>query len=343
MAASATGLDDLQSAVLQRTLAQASAAESCCVICLDAISEPCEARPCGHQNYDFLCLLSWLEQQPRCPLCKSVVKEVAHGFQPTGSDAVKVKVYVVPSPKEAESAHPQPQPQRLRPNPLDRRRRQWVPQPRPTENEAILRRRDVYRNQLYSLHVGSNRRTARYRTHRDLSPQLFESDAELVSRARAWLRRELQVFEFLQTPAASTSQSSADAMTRRRANNAEFLLEYIIAILKTVDMQGSQGQAEEMLKDFLGRDNARLLLHELRSFLRTSVSIEAWDREVQYPRAPRRHRNSLDHVGGNLSSRRRPQTGSVSANGRPRLLPTYRPSGSSNTLVSEAVRLYNPD
>lgn len=40
-----------------------------CVICLDAIAELGVAIPCGHANFDFLCLLSWLEQRPSCPLC----------------------------------------------------------------------------------------------------------------------------------------------------------------------------------------------------------------------------------------------------------------------------------
>ena len=63
-----------------------------------------------------------------------------------------------------------------------------------------------------------------------------------------------------------------------------------MAILKTVDVRGSQGQAEEMLKDFLGRDNARLLLHELASFLRSPYSIETWDCKVQYPSSTRAKR-----------------------------------------------------
>jgi hypothetical protein len=41
-----------------------------CVICLDSITEPSVAIPCNHSNFDYLCLLSWLEQQPSCPLCK---------------------------------------------------------------------------------------------------------------------------------------------------------------------------------------------------------------------------------------------------------------------------------
>lgn len=84
-------------------------------------------------------------------------------------------------------------------------------------------------------------------------------------------------------PSGSTSNASERELTRRR-NNAEFLLEYIIAILKTVDIQGSAGQAEDMLADFLGRDHARLFLHELRNWLRSPAhSLVAWDKEVKYP------------------------------------------------------------
>ena len=72
----------------------------------------------------------------------------------------------------------------------------------------------------------------------------------------------------------------------QRANNAEFLLEYIVAILKTVDIKGSGGQAEDMLQEFLGRDTTRLFLHELRAWLRSPyISLEDWDRHVQYDEA----------------------------------------------------------
>ncbi|KAI0121966.1 hypothetical protein F4814DRAFT_195058 [Daldinia grandis] len=286
---------DIQSQVLHHTLAEVALSrrhseadnpnETCCVICLDSITEVCEARPCSHRNFDYLCLLSWLEQQTKCPLCKSNVDEVWYDFESDSPDA-KSRVYLVPPPKASSKQPLRPharihQPRNVFPRP-NRRRFEEAPPQRVTVDEAILRRQDVYRNQLYSLHVGSNHRSG----YRDLTPQVFESDPEMISRARIWLRRELQVFEFLRTP--PTAQSSDDAMMRRRANNAEFLLEYIIAILKTVDIQGSQGQAEEMLKDFLGRDNAKLLLHELRNFLRSPWSLEAWDRKVQYPTARKR-------------------------------------------------------
>ena len=37
-----------------------------------------------------------------------------------------------------------------------------------------------------------------------------------------------------------------------------------------------------MLQDFLGRDNTRLFLHELKAWLRSPYTLEDWDRHVQY-------------------------------------------------------------
>ena len=151
---------------------------------------------------------------------------------------------------------------------------------------------------MYSLHVGSNR-LSRFQ---DLSPSHFNRDAELVSRARKWIRRELQVFEFLHP-----GEGECEGVTRK-ASNAEFLLEYIIAILKTVNIKGSEGQAEEMLSDFLGRENGQLFLHELGAWLRSPyVSLEDWDRHVQYSEAPapptqRNTRNPRNHASNDRTS-----------------------------------------
>ena len=159
----------------------------------------------------------------------------------------------------------------------DRRRFSSWRQPNPripitvNPDTALLRRKEVYSLQLYSLHVGSNR-LSRFR---DLTPQLFVQDQELVSRAKKWIRRELQVFQYL------NSDGLGEEGIARRINNAEFLLEYIVAILKFVDVKGSQ--AEEMVHEFLGRENTRLFLHELKGWLRSPFStLEDWDRHVQY-------------------------------------------------------------
>ena len=44
-----------------------------CVICLEPISEKAVASPCNHYNFDFLCLVSWLQERSTCPLCKCYV------------------------------------------------------------------------------------------------------------------------------------------------------------------------------------------------------------------------------------------------------------------------------
>ena len=144
-------------------------------------------------------------------------------------------------------------------------------QPSVNPDAALLRRKEIYSLRLYSFHVGSNR-LSRFQ---NLTPQLFVQDQELVSRAKKWIRRELQVFQFL------SSETVGEERVAKRKNNAEFLLEYIVAILKTVDVKGCQ--AEDMLQEFLGRDNTRLFLHELKAWLRSPYkTLDDWDRHVQY-------------------------------------------------------------
>ena len=72
---------DLQQEIMQKTLEEVAQEEADgsvanpCVICLELISEPAVAVPCRHANYDFLCLLSWLENRRICPLCMILHKK----------------------------------------------------------------------------------------------------------------------------------------------------------------------------------------------------------------------------------------------------------------------------
>ncbi|KAI5308631.1 hypothetical protein KEM55_005256, partial [Ascosphaera atra] len=220
---------------------------------------------------------------------KANVFKVQYDFQsPNGP-----REFIVPSAKAGPAAGPTST-QRRHPHPRqsfgirarreDRRPRR--PEPPIQPDEAIARRRYVYLHQLYSRRVGSNRLSQ----YRELSPGVFSRDEALVSRARRWVRRELQVFSFLypesepeqEEDPLNPSQRSG-ARRDRRANNAEFLLEYIIAILRTVDIKGASGSAEDLLQEFIGRDNARLFLHELQAFLRSPYTeLRDWDRAVQY-------------------------------------------------------------
>ncbi|KAK3192006.1 hypothetical protein K4F52_002049 [Lecanicillium sp. MT-2017a] len=289
--------DELQRQVLQSTLKEVAARTEneadCCVICLDAISDVCEAVPCGHYNFDYLCATSWLLEQPSCPLCKTAVTKILHGA-PGAPNRPATTI----EPKKPKDTHYRTAPESLnhiRARACRRPPRRRYPEPERRANSAqsaILERRAIYRARRYSKHVGSNRVSQ----YRELTPALFCRDEELVSRARMWLRRELQVFSFLSLddsdadatgqPGAensSASSSTTTAVGRRRANNAEFLLEYVVAILKSVDIMGSAGQAEDMLSDFLGRENTKLFLHELRAWLRSPFTkLEDWDRAVQY-------------------------------------------------------------
>ncbi|OTA03313.1 RING finger domain protein [Trichoderma parareesei] len=337
--------DELQRKVLQNTLQEVAASErltdtNCCVICLDAVSDACELVPCGHDSFDYVCVLNWLYDNPLCPLCKRDVTKVHRG-----------------PPERRESTVIEPKPQRPEPSsstrtythqpPLPRPRRRTYRTPRITDDgrdaeRALAHRRDVYLHKRFSKHVGSNRLSL----YRELTPRLFCSDEALVSRARMWIRRELQVFSFLSTDDSASGASNSRsgdanegaAQLRRRANNAEFLLEYIIAILKTVDIMGSAGQAEDMISEFLGRDNARLFLHELRSWLRSPFTkLEDWDRAVQY--------DSVDSSRGSSSASspaprllgRDADASSTAQHGLDRVRPRgdyYRP-GSAQTFREE--------
>jgi hypothetical protein len=258
-----------------------------CVICLDSISDKAVALPCRHEQFDFSCLGTWLQRQPICPLCKTEVAAIR--YNAGGRDNSRTQIFPLP-PRETPRApveghglgvhaslpgqrYRQDSLQRQRPN---RRRCQHQGSAGWSKDTALDFRRRVYRNQMYSLHVGSNR-ISRYR---NLTPSSFLKDERLVARARMFVRRELQVFDFLNagpTPAADSSTS------RARTQSADFVLEYTISILKSVDLKGSTGQAEELLTDFLGRDNARLFLHELEAWLRSPFETLAnWDRNVQY-------------------------------------------------------------
>jgi hypothetical protein len=66
----------------------------------------------------------------------------------------------------------------------------------------------------------------------------------------------------------------------------EYLQEYIVEILKVTDIKG--GRAEELLTEYLGKDNSPLFLHELSSWLRSPFDkLEDWDAFVQYYRSSR--------------------------------------------------------
>ena len=173
--------------------------------------------------------------------------------------------------------------------PFPRRRRALSPPGQPDPHFA--RRKHVYRDKLYSRHVGSNP-ISRFQ---DPTPSNFNSNPELVSRARTWIRRELRVFDELLAdnigfeasfPCLPDTDPPIPAYMGT-IGSQEALILHISSILKTVDIRGSRGLAEELLGEYIGLENARLFLHELHSWLRSPYShLEEWDRHVQYGSNP---------------------------------------------------------
>lgn len=235
-----------------------------CTICLEAIQERAVASPCNHLSFDFICLVQWLQDHATCPLCKADVKEVHYDWR----SPEDYKIYTVGQQRAAEKAAATQQTARRS---AARRRRDipWGPaagSARSSEEDpSLASRRQVYAQHTPSLHVGANRISQ----YQNFTPATFVSSPALQTRARIFLRRELRVFNFLDRRPAGA--------------NREFLIEYLVAVLKVNDPKGADGKAEELVKDFLGREDARLLLHEVDAWLRSPYeSLESWDRYVQY-------------------------------------------------------------
>ncbi|KAK9475392.1 uncharacterized protein V1510DRAFT_409070 [Dipodascopsis tothii] len=132
------------------------------------------------------------------------------------------------------------------------------------------RRRYVYRNRLRACYIGSNP----YSQYRPLRPAAVQQ--RLLSKARAFIRRELAVFPFL---------SGADVRTPvTTSRQIEFVTAYTLALLRLVDTETVSGAraAAGLLGDYLGQHTA-LFLHELRAFLRSPFeTVAQYDRVVQY-------------------------------------------------------------
>lgn len=238
-----------------------------CTICLEPVTERAVVVPCNHLSFDFLCLISWLQEKASCPLCKAPVTKVQYKW--SGPDDFETyDVSELKKPGRSSSSSTRGSRRAYLRRAFPRRTPETEQIPAAGEDPALERRRRVYRNRLFCLHIGANRISQ----YRDFTATGFASSSDLQSRARAFLRRELKVFSFL------------DSASRPRGCNRDFLVEYIVAILKTNDPKGANGVAEELLSEFLGTENARLLLHELEAFLKSPyMTLVGWDKHVRYP------------------------------------------------------------
>ncbi|KAJ9624141.1 hypothetical protein H2203_005591 [Taxawa tesnikishii (nom. ined.)] len=241
--------------VPEDTTASNDAPQDTCVICLERISERAVAVPCNHLNFDFLCLVSWLQENPSCPLCKAKLTHVEYDWRSPEDH----KTYQVPdpatAPQKASSAPPPPPTgrwQRLR---VPRRQNQRFAPYRPaTPDSALARRRRVYA-QSYT--------------------------------PPTWAQTEY--------PNTATSHPKH---SQRRRNSNPALGASSGANCK-LEPKDSSGAAEELMQEFLGRENARLFLHELEQWLRSPYeNLEDWDRHVQYAGADLDKNQRSDRADG---------------------------------------------
>lgn len=127
----------------------------------------------------------------------------------------------------------------------------------------------MYLQLLYSRHIGSNPISG----FRNVTPDQIAEDTELQSKARTWIRRELRVFSFLTEP------------SQQQPVNQEWLLEFIICILRTIDPRDMSDWAHHILTETLGHENARLFLHELSSWMRSPFRyVKDWEDVMDYGR-----------------------------------------------------------
>lgn len=247
-----------------------------CVICLELVEEETVAQPCQHKYFHFSCLGTWLQQNRSCPLCKTHVLSVRYD----GGKLQSPNIFHLPTSTPPQSLQGQSS-RRAPPHPRHRLHNARRDSPSTTDDDSLQVRRRVYDRQLFSLYVGNNS-ISRYR---NVTPAIFRSDATLTPRAKRWIRRELRALDPFEQ--YTNSRDSVNAVSRSTEfRNNEFLLEYIVAILRNIDLKGSAGQAEVLLREHLGSANSRLFLHELENWLRSPFErLRDWDDYVQYAEA----------------------------------------------------------
>lgn len=262
-----------------------------CGICLNPISDRAVIVPCNHLCFDVHCLLRCLREGPRCPICREDVEKIEYEW----AGPEDFKTYYVR--KEGERvvivSYDRPQPTDLPTKARRMRGENYVDdfedQHVRYEDPALAFRRQVYKRQLSSSHVGSNSVSG----YRDFTAKYFRESPELQSRARTFLRRELlayspvdvlnerhrQIYEQQNTAPNPPSLPTV----RYGESNRESLIEWIVALLKHCEVKGADGKAQDLLAEHIGKHNAPVLLHELQAWLRSPYArLDQWDRQVQY-------------------------------------------------------------
>ncbi|KAF4582688.1 hypothetical protein EYR40_002612 [Pleurotus pulmonarius] len=256
--------------------------EDNCSICLQSISDRTVVPLCSHE-FCFECLLIWTDQSRRCPLCSQQIGEyLIHRIR----SKYDYEKYFLP-PLRSSPAPPQHSTQNSALSNRNVRRgrprvqRVWGRRERQQLEEAdrldraIAKRRWIYHHDLYAKHVASNTHT-RYRPYP--TPAQFSASPEYISRATAFLRRELRVWPNL---------------------DVEFLTTFVISLMKAIDIRSES--AVKLLAEFLDMDSeprragspsASRRLSQARSSRSTSPSTSSRSRSPSWSPSGRSHPSS---------------------------------------------------
>lgn len=199
-----------------------------CAICLSELCRPATLNPCLHL-FCLTCIERWTQQAESCPLCKSTISFFT-------SDATRHYPLLARARRRRQAEKER----------RFRRRGRWqVPV---IQSQSLERRRNIYRRKSKSLYIGSNAQSQfRAINLTDLQGNA-EPQRKMRAKAALFVRRELQIFDYLE-------------------QNREYLLKYIVdGILTRFDIHSES--AHKLVADFLGADTD-IFLHELRTFLRS--------------------------------------------------------------------------
>lgn len=209
----------------------------------------------------FACVTEWATQKRTCPLCISPLGPyILHGLDPSTQRFLKHYF-------DSNSAGPSA-PQRRPPPDINSLRHRDESRQRQKLDRALEYRRHVYRHNLYSKHVASNRYT-RYKPYPP--PTAFRNNPVYARLLSVFLERELQVWPHVDVP---------------------FLSFYIPALLSHVDIRSDA--MIDQLEEWIGnRDDALLLSHEIEMFVRSGRGGNGLD---QYDSNPWLQYDQIDNV-----------------------------------------------
>ncbi|KAI8915953.1 hypothetical protein EDD86DRAFT_197281 [Gorgonomyces haynaldii] len=125
----------------------------------------------------------------------------------------------------------------------------------PTLDESLRERQRVYSFGLRCRHRGTNR----YSKFRDLSPQYLREHQQKLRTLVPWIRREL--------------------LAILRIPDVTIIIDFVLQVMQQHDLQSDE--AIQLLEEYL-EDDAEHFVHELVNFARSELSMEHYDRQVQY-------------------------------------------------------------